>query len=99
MISAVFLSCSKTPAHRLTHSEQRLAAAYTGLLRLGQRIPSETPAYQDSAACLLKAMHYTKEEFDRAVASLNQHPERWEAFYKAVQNQTAANKSSEAIHR
>jgi hypothetical protein len=89
LLLGAFLSCSGRPERRLHPDEKRLAAAYAELFKLSLRVSPRGPAYRDSAEAALKKLHFSKNDFDRAVVSLNQEPERWEAFYLEVQALTS----------
>jgi hypothetical protein len=82
---SVFLACAGRAERRLDPREKRLAAAYAELFKLSRRVSPREPAYQDSAEAVLNKLHFPREEYDRAVASLNRKPERWELFYIEVQ--------------
>jgi hypothetical protein len=97
VFSALLCFCSKNGPGYLKPSEKRLAAAYAELLKLSARIPPGNPAYQDSAAAVLKRLRFTKEDFDRGTASFKEDPGRWEAFYREVQTLLSVSKSSEAV--
>ena len=86
LASAVFLACVGRAERGLHPGEKRLAVAYAELYKLSRRVSPREPAYQDSAEAVLKKLRFPREEYDRAVASLNRKPERWEAFYIEVQN-------------
>ena len=93
LLLGVFLACSARRESGLRPDEKRLAAAYAELFRLGLRVSPNAPAYQDSAEAVLERLHYAKNDFDRAVASLNRDPERWEAFYIEVQALTSGGRT------
>ncbi len=99
VVCFVFLSCSKNASSHLTGDEKRLVRAYTALVQLGARMSIREPAYQDSAETILKSLRFTKADYDRSVASLNENPERWETFYREVQVLLSINKSSGAAPR
>lgn len=99
ILFAVFLSCSGNRQPKLNSQEKRLAVAYAELVRLRERLLVPEPAYQDSARAVLKRLNFSKNDYDRALVSLNKVPERWQAFYREVQILLSANKSSGAVHR
>ncbi len=89
----ILAACSGRQERGLRPDEKRLAVAYAELFRLGLRVSPDTPAYQDSAEAVLKRLNCSKNDFDRAVASLNREPERWEAFYIEVQALTSGSRT------
>jgi len=99
MVCFVLLSCAKNVSSTLTRDEKRLVLAYAELVKLGTRMPARGPAYQDSADAILNRLRFTRADYDRSVASLDENPERWETFYREVQALLNVNKSSEAVPR
>jgi hypothetical protein len=99
ILFAVFLSCSGNPPQKLRPEEKRLAAAYAELYALKERLSVSESVFQDSARAVLKRLDFSKDDYDRALTSLNKVPERWMVFYREVQVQLSANKSSGAVRR
>jgi hypothetical protein len=71
----------------------RVVDLYIKLSKLQSTLPAHNPAYRDSAGKIIALSGLTENEYRETIAYLCEEPERWEAFYKEVQNRLKDNES------
>lgn len=76
-----------------------MAKLYAELFVMKERMAIRSDStFADSSLRLLQKYQFTSDEYKRTIQYLNQNPEKWILFYRAVSSYLdTANKSGEAL--
>jgi|GEM_PF-1406042 hypothetical protein len=85
LLFLVALGCGRRPDSQLNADEKELAAVYSKLVLLQEKLPVEHSAYPDSMQAILDRHGMTRERYDLILASLDRTQEHWLVFYREVQ--------------
>jgi hypothetical protein len=90
LLSTMLILCQKEEPYLHGSDRKRFVAFVADWHRVRTLWPQDSTAQADSSSALLKKHRLTRERIGEIISRMNQKPERWESFYKDVNDRIRA---------